>query len=223
MLSNYFGRLPVVFFLQIVSVLSCAWCARAPTFHQFLAARIVNGLGASAAQGGGLMWIQDIFDPAQRPRAINILEFPIIISPYLGPLVTAFMISELSWRWPFWLCTILFTLGLLLLVFFLDETMHDRVFAGQERPYPMRRLTSLFGIQQPAVAHQLKRSFLTSALRPLTILKEPPVLLSVVYYFLNFAWVISVNTTVSIWLSEFYGFMPRNIGKRIMLPLCEHG
>lgn len=53
-------------------------------------------------------------------------------------------------------------------------------------------------------------------LQPIFAITKIPVLLIVVYYFLNFAWVISVNTTISIWLTNFYGFNPKNLGE----PAC---
>ena len=40
-----------------------------------------------------------------------------------------------------------------------------------------------------------------------------PVFLTCVYYFLNFAFVIGVNATVSIWLTNFYGFGQKGIGE----------
>jgi len=40
-----------------------------------------------------------------------------------------------------------------------------------------------------------------------------PVLTILVYYFLNFTWVIGVNTTVAIWLTNLYGFSTRKLGK----------
>ena len=49
--------------------------------------------------------------------------------------------------------------------------------------------------------------------RPIVAITKIPVLMVMIYYFLNFAWVIGVNTTIGIWLSEIYGFSTRGIGK----------
>ena len=43
-MSTYFGRLPVLFWLMVVSFATAAWCAGAPTYESFLGARIVNSL-----------------------------------------------------------------------------------------------------------------------------------------------------------------------------------
>lgn len=109
--SNYFGRLPILFLFQTLSLATCAWAAATTSLRSFIAARILNGLVASAAQGGALMWIKDLFFFHEHPRKINYVEFPIILSPYLGPLITAFVEYKVSWRWGFWICTILWGLG----------------------------------------------------------------------------------------------------------------
>ena len=209
-LASYFGRLPVTLLFQAVFVGTCAWSAAATSFHSYIAARIVNGLFCSAGQGGALMWIKDLFFFHEHPRAINYVEFSIITSPYLGPLITAFIVSSVSWRWAFWVCTILAAVSLVL-VFFLDETLFDRLNTGSQAD-PTRILLSrrLVGIEQAKSYHQ--RSLLQSIMRPVIAITKLPILLTVIYYFLNFAWVIGVNTTVSIWLTDFYYFSPRAIG-----------
>ena len=211
-LANYFGRLPVTIVFQAVFLATCAWSAAATSFHSYLAARIVNGLFCSVGQGGALMWIKDLFYFHEHPRAINYVEFSIITSPYLGPLITAFIVSGTTWRWAFWLCTILAGIAFLVTVFLLDETLYMRSVPESKRVQTSgSRFKRLFGIEQAKSFHQ--RSFAESLMRPVVAITKIPVFLTIVYYFLNFAWVIGVNTTVSIWLTDFYLFTPRGIGE----------
>lgn len=60
-LSAYFGRLPLLFWFLVVAFATAAWCAGARTFDSFMAARILNGFFSTVAQGGGLMFIYDMF------------------------------------------------------------------------------------------------------------------------------------------------------------------
>jgi hypothetical protein len=60
-LSNYFGRLPPLFFFFIIAFAASIWAAAATSFDSFLAARILNGLFGNAAQAGALFWIQGAF------------------------------------------------------------------------------------------------------------------------------------------------------------------
>ena len=208
-LASYFGRLPVTFLFQTVMVGTCAWSAAATSFDSYLAARIINGFFCSVGQGGALMWIKDLFFFHEHPRVINIVEFSVILSPYLGPLITAFICSGTTWRWAFWVCTILAGIAWIL-VFFLDETLFDRTIPAEERVPRGSHVSRLFGIEQAKSWKQ--RSFLQSMTRPVIAVSRIPVLLTIIFYFLNFAWVIGVNTTIAIWLTNFYGFSPRDLG-----------
>lgn len=132
------------------------------------------------------------------------------MSPYLGPLITAFMVNSVSWRYAFWLCTALAGLSFVL-VFLMDETLFDRSSESKQEatmPYWQR----LVGIEQARTLNN--RSFAAAMARPMVAITKIPVFLTIVYYFLNTAWVVGVNTTVSIWLTNFYGFTPKGIGKR---------
>lgn len=60
-LAAYFGRLPVLTWFLVVAFATAAWCAGAVTFESFMAARILNGFFSTVAQGGGLMFINDMF------------------------------------------------------------------------------------------------------------------------------------------------------------------
>ena len=88
-LSAYFGRLPVLFWFLIVAVATAAWCAAAASFESFMAARILNGFFSTVAQGGGLMFINDMFFFHERARKINIWSGFIILSecPFTSHLV----------------------------------------------------------------------------------------------------------------------------------------
>lgn len=72
MFSAYFGRLPVMFYFLCVALGTAAWCAAATNFNSFFTARILNGFFSTVTQGGGMMFIQDMFFFHERPRKINI-------------------------------------------------------------------------------------------------------------------------------------------------------
>lgn len=205
-LASYFGRWPVTLVFQCAMLGTCAWSAAATSFRSYLAARIINGFFCSVGQGGALMWIKDLFFFHQHPQIINYVEFSIILSPYLGPLVSSFIVSEVNWRWAFWVCTILAGVGLVA-IFFLDETLFNR-----KSPHPSRGsyISRLVGFQQ---AKAPSKDFAQCMARPVVAITKIPVLIILIYYFLNFAWVIGVNTTIGIWLTNFYQFSARGIGK----------
>lgn len=93
----------------------------------------------------------------------------------------------------------------------MDETLFNRSPLAPKTDVAGPRWQRLLGIEQAKTARN--RSFLAAVSRPVVAITKLPVLLTVVYYFLNTAWVVGVNTTVSIWLTDYYAFTPRGIGK----------
>lgn len=56
-------------------------------------------------------------------------------------------------------------------------------------------------------------------MRPIRVICKPTVFLSAVYYMLTFAWVVGINTTLSIFLTPLYNFGPRQIGFFYFTPI----
>lgn len=70
--SAYFGRYPVMFYFLLVATATAAWCAAATGYNSFMAARVLNGFFSTVTQGGGMMFIQDMFFFHERARKVNI-------------------------------------------------------------------------------------------------------------------------------------------------------
>ncbi|KAL2842900.1 major facilitator superfamily domain-containing protein [Aspergillus pseudoustus] len=209
-LSAYFGRLPVLSWFLVFATATAAWCAAASTFESFMAARILNGFFSTVAQGGGLMFINDMFFFHERARKINIWAGFIILSPYFGPLFTAFIITTQEWSVAFWLFFAMCALALVLTVLFVPETYYNRQHPDSPSNGP--RILTLTGVHQRR--HNLLRpnTLVDAFLRPVKVLLKLPILFICFYYILTFAWVVGINTTLSIFLTPLYNFGPKQIG-----------
>ncbi|KAI0129446.1 major facilitator superfamily domain-containing protein [Xylariales sp. AK1849] len=217
-LSAYFGRLPVMFYFVLVAFATAIWCAAATSFDSFMAARILNGFFSTVGQVGGLMFIQDIFFFHERARKINIWASFFVISPYLGPLFAAFITATKPWPTPFWVYSALTALCLVFVILFLEETFYDRRIPQSDQPSRGSRLSSLLGISQFRSRH-LRNSFVQAWMRPLRTIAKPVVFISNLYYFLTFAWVVGINTTLSIFLAPVYHFGLKQIGFFYFTPI----
>ncbi|ANB14928.1 Flr1p [Sugiyamaella lignohabitans] len=217
-LSSYFGRAPVLFWFIVNAVWTAVWCATATSFNQFMAARILNGFFSTVSQGCGMMFIEDMFYFTQKPRRVNILSGFIIFSPYLGPSLSAFMLTTQSWRTGFGLYSALTGLALILIVLFVDETYYDRTLADSEQPKRVSRFLRLIGTEQFKSRH-LRNSFKDSIMRPIKVLMRPTMFLSSVYYAMTFAWVVGINTTLSIFFTSTYNFGLKQIGFFYFTPI----
>ncbi|KAL9576587.1 MAG: hypothetical protein Q9212_006977 [Teloschistes hypoglaucus] len=230
--AAYFGRLPVFFWFTVIAFATAAWCAGAASFESFMTARILNGFFSTVAQGvgscpstifkyrqrrrlmvlqGGLMVIKDMFFFHEHARKINIWSAFIIVSPYMGPLLGAFMLTKLKWQWPFWILTILTGLCMFAIAFFVDETYYDRRLPIEKQPPRQSRLLRVIGIEQWRSRH-LRNTFWEAMMRPVQVILKPTVLISFVYFFFTFAWVVGINTTLAIFIGPLYDFGLKQIG-----------
>ncbi|KAL8795388.1 MAG: hypothetical protein Q9195_002129 [Heterodermia aff. obscurata] len=236
-LAAYCGRLPVFFWFAVFAFATAAWCAGASSFDSFFAARVLNGLFSTVSQGvrelyitsgdgdkkltssqGGLMLIKDIFFLHEHARKINQWSAFITVSPYLGPLLAAFMITKLSWHWPFWIYTIETGLCLIGIVLFLDETYYDRRISVEDQPTRQSRWLRMVGTEQYRSRH-LRNTFLQAMARPLKVILKPTVFISTIYFLFTFAWVVGINTTLSIFIGPLYNFGPKQIGFLYFAPI----
>lgn len=140
------------------------------------------------------------------------------MSPYMGPLLAAFMIAKKPWPTPFWVYTAETALVLLLTVFLVDETYYDRRIPASNQPPRGSRIARVLGIAQFRSRKQ-RNTFAQACGRVLRVILKPIVALSCAYYCLTFAWVVGINTTLSIFLTPLYNFGPLQIGYFYFTPV----
>ncbi|KAJ5921131.1 hypothetical protein N7466_009457 [Penicillium verhagenii] len=217
-LAAYFGRYPVLFWYTLFALATAIWCAAAQSFESFMAARILNGFFSTVAQGGGLMFVKDMFFLHEHARKINIWSGFIILSPYMGPLLGAFIVNTQIWQWTFGLYAIETGLCLIAIILFVDETYYDRKTSRPELVPHGPRWQRMLGIQQVRTKY-IDNTFKDAVMRPITILGKPVLVLSMIFYMLMFAWVVGINTTLSIFLAPKYGFGAKAIGYFYFTPI----
>lgn len=210
--SAYFGRLPVLVFFQSLNLATSAWSGSATNFESFMTARILHGFFATVAAAGGLMFIKDMYFFHQHPRKINVWATSVILSPFLGPFIGCFIVGHSSWRWAFWSLAILNGVAWLLIVCFMDETFYPRHLAPGQTPVRKSRWMRVLGIEQRKTG-LVPNTFWQAGLRSWTAITKLPVLLSCIYYFATFAWVIGVNITASVFVIPAYNFNFDQLGK----------
>lgn len=143
------------------------------------------------------------------------------MSPYMGPLLAAFQIAFKPWPTPFWTYTAETALVLVFAVALLDETYYDRRIPAARQPPRGSRLARLVGLAQLRARRTTGsgNSFPQAAMRAVRVLCKPTVFLACAYYFLTFAWVVGINTTLSLFVGPLYGFGPLQIGYFYFTPV----
>ena len=136
----------------------------------------------------------------------------------MGPLLTAFMLTAEPWPVPFWVYTAMTAACFVSTTLFLRETYYDRRIAAADQPARGSRIQQIVGIAQFRSRH-LRNSFGQAVWRTVSVILKPTVFLVCVYYVLTFAWVVGINTTLSILLQPVYGFGVLQIGYFYFTPV----
>jgi MFS family permease len=157
------------------------------------------------------MFIKDMFFFHEHARKINIWSGSIVVSPYMGPLLAAFIVNTQIWQWAFGVYAIETGLCLIATILFVDETYYDRKTVQPELVPNGPRWQRMLGIQQIRSGY-IRNTWKDAVMRPLVMIVKPVVFISVIYYMLTFAWVVGINTTLSILLTPVYGFGPKAVG-----------
>jgi EmrB/QacA subfamily drug resistance transporter len=103
-----------------------ALCGLASSLDELVAFRILQGAGGGMLAPVGMAMLYRTFPPAERIRAAAILTVPTTLAPALGPVLGGLLVTDLSWRWVFYvnlpLGAAAFAFGLL----FLHQPAQDR-------------------------------------------------------------------------------------------------
>ena len=129
----------------------------------------------------------------------------------MGPLLAAFIVNTQIWQWAFGIYAIETGLCLIAIILFVDETYYDRKSSQPELVPNGPRWQRMLGIQQMRTKY-IKNTFKDATMRPAIIICKPVVFIAVINYMLTFAWVVGINTTLSIFLGPIYGFGAKQIG-----------
>jgi EmrB/QacA subfamily drug resistance transporter len=113
-LGDRFGGKRVLLAAIAVFTAASALCGMAGSLTELDIFRVLQGAGGGMMAPVGLAMLFRVFPPAERVRAAAILTVPTTLAPALGPVVGGLLVTELSWRWVFYVNV---PLGVLALAF----------------------------------------------------------------------------------------------------------
>lgn len=105
---------------------SSALCGLATSLGELVLCRIIQGVGGGLMTPVGMAMLWRVFPPAERARASAILMIPTALAPAVGPVLGGLLVTDVSWRWIFYVNV---PMGLLALAFglmFLTDQRLDR-------------------------------------------------------------------------------------------------
>jgi EmrB/QacA subfamily drug resistance transporter len=144
--GDRFGRRRILQTGTAVFLLGSLLCSLAPTIDVLIAARFVQGVGASMMNPVALAIISQVFvAPAERARAIGIWGAVFGASLALGPVVGGLLIDWFGWRSVFWINLPVCVLALVACALIVPESRSETIRAVD----PVGQLLaagSLFGL-----------------------------------------------------------------------------
>ncbi|MDA8047422.1 MAG: MDR family MFS transporter [Actinomycetota bacterium] len=113
-LGDRLGPRRVLLSSVVVFTLASALCGLAQNLGQLVAFRVLQGVGGGLMVPVGMAMLFRIFPPEERVRASSILIVPTALAPALGPVLGGLFVTEVSWRWVFY---VNLPIGVMALVF----------------------------------------------------------------------------------------------------------
>ncbi|TQL48407.1 DHA1 family bicyclomycin/chloramphenicol resistance-like MFS transporter [Homoserinimonas aerilata] len=122
-LSDRFGRRRLLIAGAVISVVSCALSALAPTIGLLILWRAVAGASAAAGLVIGRAVATDLTTGHETTRIFSILGLITGIGPIAGPLLGALVLEVSDWRTIFWVLTTICAALLIGVIILLPETL----------------------------------------------------------------------------------------------------
>ena len=82
--------------------LGSALCGLAGSLTQLVVFRVLQGVGGGMLTPVGMAMLYRTFPPAERVRLASILMIPTALAPAAGPVLGGLLVTNLSWRWVFY-------------------------------------------------------------------------------------------------------------------------
>jgi MFS transporter, DHA1 family, multidrug resistance protein len=132
-LADAFGRRYSLALGGVVISVGNLWCALAPDYAQFIAARFVCGAGAGLIVTTGQIVLADITEPETRGRVVSIYQGVFIFAAGVGPLPGGLLSAHYGLTAPFWVYAVAGLFASAVAIFAVGETRDPAHAAARRR------------------------------------------------------------------------------------------
>jgi len=124
--ADRFGTRTVFRAAILVFVLGSIGCAMSDSLADFVAARMLQGVGGAMMTPVGRLILLRSIDRRALLSAMAWVTMPALIGPMVGPPVGGFITTYASWHWIFYINVPIGILGIVLVTLFVDEVRAEK-------------------------------------------------------------------------------------------------
>jgi EmrB/QacA subfamily drug resistance transporter len=124
-LGDRFGTKRVFLAALVMFTGASALCGMAHSLTQLVLFRVLQGVGGGMLAPVGMAMLFRTFPPEERVRASRILIVPTALAPATGPVLGGLLVTDLSWRWAFYVNVPIGIAGFLFGLLFLQEARQE--------------------------------------------------------------------------------------------------
>ncbi len=128
-LGDRVGTKKVFLFALAAFTIASAACGQAHSLGELVAFRVLQGVGGGMLTPVGTSMLYRAFPPIERARASTVLIIPTVLAPALGPIVGGWLVTDVSWRWIFYVNLPVGVAGFIIGFLFIEE--HREPTAGR--------------------------------------------------------------------------------------------
>jgi EmrB/QacA subfamily drug resistance transporter len=100
-MGDRFGSKRILLLAVAVFTGASVLCGTAGSLSELVFYRVLQGVGGGMMIPVGMAMLFRTFPPEERVRASSILTLPTAVAPALGPVLGGLLVTDLSWRWVF--------------------------------------------------------------------------------------------------------------------------
>ncbi|MEK5164880.1 DHA2 family efflux MFS transporter permease subunit [Paenibacillus sp. FSL R5-0527] len=100
-MTDKFGEKRIFLITIALFTIGSVLCALAETPAQLIVFRIIQGLGGGMVSPIGFAMVFKLAPPDKRGAVMGALGVPMLLAPALGPVLSGWMVENLSWHWIF--------------------------------------------------------------------------------------------------------------------------
>ena len=101
-IGDRMGTKRVFLFALAMFTIASALCGQAHSLSELVAFRVLQGVGGGMLVPVGTAMLFRAFPPIERAKASTVLIIPTVLAPATGPVVGGWLVTDVSWRWIFY-------------------------------------------------------------------------------------------------------------------------